>query len=258
MSGVVRFIQPIFSLSGDGTPEIHSWEMNQLLTDALFCERNVKGSTIEDRDLVNIHHAMVALSIHPNLLLAVNIRIDMLVGKYGTILCDLLIQKPSVSNRLTLEMVEHGFFTSEGGRKRFIDEAVSTLKAIRSIGVGLSIDDYGTGHNSAEVGLWGVWDEIKIDRVIINHAADGMALAQKMVNGMTSMYRSEGIRVVFEGIETDVMMDLAVDNNADAVQGYHLSRPVMIDSDDLYASPNKLFDQHHSIINPVFCCSNGA
>lgn len=238
--------------------EIHSWEMNQLLTDALFCERNGKGSTIEDRDLVNIHHAMVALSIHPNLRLAVNIRIDMLVGKYGTILCDLLNQKPLVSSRLTLEMVEHGFFTSEGGRRKFIEEAVSTLTAIKSIGVGLSIDDYGTGHNSAEVGLWGVWDEVKIDRVIINHAADGMALAQKMVKGITSMYRSEGIRVVFEGIETDVMMDLAIDNSADAVQGYHLSRPVMIDSDDLYTTPSKVFDQSHQKPNTVFCCSNGA
>lgn len=240
MIGSPRLIQPIFNLDGD-KPEIHSWEMNQLFTDKVMSERSGKGLTVEDRDLVNIHHAMVALSIHPSLRLSVNIRIDMLTGRYAGMLSSLMSQNPSVSSRLTIEMVEHGFFTTEGGRRKIIDEAKSTLADIRSTGVGLSIDDYGTGHNSAEVGLWGVWGEIKIDRVILKQAADGLALAKKMVSGMTAMYQSEGIRVVFEGIETVTMMDLAVENKADAVQGFHLSMPVMIDCEEAYTTPSTVF-----------------
>jgi diguanylate cyclase (GGDEF)-like protein len=104
------------------------------------------------------------------------------------------------------------------------DRCLSVLEGLRRLGVGISIDDFGTGHASLARLAALPADELKIDRSFITDlAADTThrAIARTIVE----LGRSLGLRVVAEGIEDDACLEAVRALGADAAQGYGLGRP---------------------------------
>ena len=108
------------------------------------------------------------------------------------------------------------------------------LNHLRHLGLGISIDDFGTGHSSfAQLESLPV-TELKIDRTLLrNTAASGRAL----ITALVALGLDRGLRVVMEGVETDADMTRVRDLHCSRAQGFLMGRPMSrLDLDVLIAA----------------------
>lgn len=105
------------------------------------------------------------------------------------------------------------------------DAALAQLLALRGRGVGIAMDDFGTGHSSLTQLRAFPFDRLKIDRSFVKDLpAGGDALA--IVRAVTGLGRSLGIAVTAEGVETQAQVQELLREGCDAAQGFLFGRPV--------------------------------
>src|SRR5581483_3877858 len=103
--------------------------------------------------------------------------------------------------------------------------AGATLDAIATLGVRISLDDFGTGWSSlAHLRRLPV-NELKIDRSFVMDMANDEDDAA-IVRTTLDLARSLRLRVVAEGVEDEQTWTLLADLGCDAIQGFVLSRPL--------------------------------
>jgi diguanylate cyclase (GGDEF)-like protein/PAS domain S-box-containing protein len=103
--------------------------------------------------------------------------------------------------------------------------SISSLRAIRELGVRIAIDDFGTGFSSLSYLARLPVHTLKIDRsFVIDMGAgpEGLALVSTIINLAHSMK----LNVVAEGVETDEQSRLLRLLNCDEIQGYWFGHPV--------------------------------
>ena len=120
--------------------------------------------------------------------------------------------------RLTLEVTESGVMTDPR-------RAIEVLESLRSLGVRLAVDDFGTGHASLTYLKRLAIDELKIDKSFItNYALDQNDSI--IVRSTVDLAHNLGLWVVAEGVEDQETLDDLRRIGCDTAQGYHLSRPM--------------------------------
>jgi diguanylate cyclase (GGDEF)-like protein/PAS domain S-box-containing protein len=98
------------------------------------------------------------------------------------------------------------------------DEALATLADLKSLGVGLMMDDFGTGHSSLGALHSMPIDSLKIDHSFIRRLpADTQAI--ELVRTMIVLAHNLGLRVVAEGIESLEQLALLRGLDCDLGQG---------------------------------------
>ncbi len=101
---------------------------------------------------------------------------------------------------------------------------LSTLSALREVGIELSIDDFGTGYSAlAYLKKFDV-NYVKIDKSFIqNLAVDNYdaVLCEAIIN----MAKKLGIKIIAEGIETNLQKALLNEFECDYGQGYLFAKP---------------------------------
>ena len=108
------------------------------------------------------------------------------------------------------------------------DVSVEVLRALREIGVGISIDDFGMGYSSLNYLRRFPINAVKIDREFVNDLAtddDDAAI----VSAVIGMARSLRLRVVAEGVENAAQFAFLRSRKCDEAQGFYFSRPVSAD-----------------------------
>lgn len=103
------------------------------------------------------------------------------------------------AQRLLLEVTETAVVTDSA-------QAISTLRAIRDLGVRVAIDDFGTGYSSLSYLRQFPVDTIKIDRSFVSGMttdADDLAVVASIV----SLAAAVGVQAVAEGVETEEQAD---------------------------------------------------
>lgn len=101
----------------------------------------------------------------------------------------------------------------------------STLKALRNIGVRISVDDFGTGFSSLAYLRKFTVDKLKIDRSFISdivHNAEHIAIVQAIVGLANAL----GLKSVAEGVESEDQLMLVRASGCDEAQGYLFGPPV--------------------------------
>ena len=99
------------------------------------------------------------------------------------------------------------------------------LDALRERGVGIEIDDFGTGHASI-TGLLRVQpDRLKIDRALVIPATEHVT-GRRMLELIVDMGRTLAIDVIAEGIESAANAELAHALGIPVLQGYHYAPPL--------------------------------
>jgi diguanylate cyclase (GGDEF)-like protein len=103
--------------------------------------------------------------------------------------------------------------------------AASVLGLLRDLGISVAIDDFGTGYSSLAYLRRLQIDELKIDKSFVADLAhdEGDAV---IVRSTIEMGHNLGLRVVAEGVEDDVALQLLRGWKCDVVQGYGISRPL--------------------------------
>lgn len=103
--------------------------------------------------------------------------------------------------------------------------AVAALRRWRRLGVGVSIDDYGTGQSSLAYLQALPATELKIDKSFVAAMADDPRNAI-LVRSTIAMAQELGLHVVAEGVEDEPCLDRLRAMGCDLVQGYGISRPI--------------------------------
>ena len=108
---------------------------------------------------------------------------------------------------------------------------MSTLHALRALGVRFSIDDFGTGYSSlAYLALLPI-DSLKIDRSFVMDMDSGEQNVE-IVRTMLELGHTLGKTVVVEGVETPQHLQQLQRTGVDRGQGYLLSRPLRAEQID--------------------------
>jgi PAS domain S-box-containing protein len=120
--------------------------------------------------------------------------------------------------RLNLEITETIAMTDAAKS----DVVLSQLKAL---GVSLDIDDFGTGYSSLSRLQRFPVDTLKIDRAFISRVDTDLE-TREIVRIIVMLAHGLRLKVVAEGVETQVQADLLKEIGCELAQGYLYSKPV--------------------------------
>lgn len=123
-----------------------------------------------------------------------------------------------VPNRFKLEL-------TEGLLVRDPTIAKRKLVRLKSMGFGLSLDDFGTGFSSIGYLRQFPFDWLKIDKSFISELGTNPT-ANALIQSMIALGDAMDIAVVAEGIETVEQLQLLRLLQCEFVQGYHLAKPM--------------------------------
>ncbi len=126
------------------------------------------------------------------------------------------------ANSLTLEITETTAMSDA-------DASMTVLQQLSDMGVDLSIDDFGTGYSSLMYLKRLPANELKIDRGFVRdleHDSDDAAI----VSAIVALGQALGLRIVAEGVETDVQQSFLTRLGCNSLQGYLLGHPLPADS----------------------------
>jgi diguanylate cyclase len=131
---------------------------------------------------------------------------------------NLLAQHNLPAQNLVLEL-------TESAAVRDNRAAMALLNNLVDLGVGISIDDYGTGYSTLGYLQDVPSQEIKIDRrfvdAITGHGSDGL-----LVHSTIALAHSLGRAVVAEGVETEATLQQLRMMGCDMAQGYLIAAPM--------------------------------
>lgn len=133
-------------------------------------------------------------------------------------LAELIASSEASPGWLELEITESAIMTDTA-------RALTTVHALRELGVTLSIDDYGTGYSSLAYLQKLAVHRLKIDRSFVA----GMETSQHdrlIVKSTVELAHQLGLEVIAEGIETRGQYTLLQSMGCDVGQGYLIARPM--------------------------------
>ena len=105
------------------------------------------------------------------------------------------------------------------------DKALGLLQSIRDLGVRIAIDDFGTGYSVLSRLQGFPVDTLKIDLSFVR-AIVCENVAAPIVDAMIAMGLSLGLKIVAEGVETEIQRAYLVKRHCSELQGFLFSRPV--------------------------------
>jgi predicted signal transduction protein with EAL and GGDEF domain len=151
--------------------------------------------------------------------LAVNVTVaDLLDSRFPSELHWALLQRGLPPEALTLEFTENAAAADPL-------RVGAVLSHLRDLGVGLSLDDFGSGPTSLNALRSIPVNEVKVDRQIIAKAATD-PIDKAIVRSTVTLARELGMRVVAEGVEDTHTAQAISEAGCDLIQGYLLSKPL--------------------------------
>jgi len=99
------------------------------------------------------------------------------------------------------------------------------LSALKKLGISISIDDFGTEYSSLSRLTSMPIDRIKMDIQFVRsiHKSDK---DKAIALGIIGLAHNLGLKVIAEGVETEMQLDFLSQKNCDEIQGFYFYRPV--------------------------------
>ena len=134
----------------------------------------------------------------------------------------ILLETGLAPGRLELEI-------TEGVLIEDFDRGLSLLRRLKSLGVRIAMDDFGSGYSSLTYLQAFPFDKIKIDRTFVMNLGRNTQSAA-IIRAMIGLGHGLSISIVAEGVETQEQLSFLVDEACDQVQGYFLGKPAPIEA----------------------------
>ncbi|MCF7200923.1 EAL domain-containing protein [Pseudomonas oligotrophica] len=151
--------------------------------------------------------------------LAINLSARQFLGEGLVPLVRRVLQETGLQPRcLELELTETVLIRNMG-------ETGSALRELKRMGVGLSLDDFGTCYSSLSYLLQLPFDILKLDLSFVRNLSV-IPNARTLTRAIIDLSHSLGLKVVAEGIETDEQLGFLREHGCDIGQGYLFSRPL--------------------------------
>jgi EAL domain-containing protein (putative c-di-GMP-specific phosphodiesterase class I) len=142
-------------------------------------------------------------------------------GDLPNLVHTVLLETGLKPERLELEITE-GVLIDDFAR------AVSILRKLKSLGIHIALDDFGSGYSSLSYLHAFPFEKIKIDRVFVGdleHNHHSMAIVRAIV----TLGHNLNIPILAEGVETENQLAFLAQEGCDEVQGYLTGRPYPIE-----------------------------
>ena len=120
------------------------------------------------------------------------------------------------AQRLVLEITESVKLT---------EEATSTLKRLKALGVSISLDDFGTGYASMSYLRSFPFDKIKIDQSFVRSMLDSSG-SRAIIKATIGLAHDLKISTTAEGVETEEQLNALRLAGASQAQGYLIAKPM--------------------------------
>lgn len=128
-----------------------------------------------------------------------------------------------VENRLEPGVLE--IELTESCMVRDFDRTLQALYALRDLGVGLSLDDFGIGYSSLSYLTRLPIGKLKVDRSFVRMLGASVE-GEAVVRAIIALGRSLHLQLVAEGVETSAQARALLDSGCHAMQGFLFARPV--------------------------------
>ena len=109
---------------------------------------------------------------------------------------------------------------------RHLNVSITILEAIHELGIGVAIDDFGSGYSSLSQLKMLPVDALKIDQSFIADVvkdADSAAIMQAIIQLGAVL----GLTIIAEGVETAKQLNFLKQTVCHCGQGYYLSHPLL-------------------------------
>ena len=154
--------------------------------------------------------------------IAVNLSSKQLhTGTLPAVIADALKRHGVEATSLDVELTESSMMKDA-------ERAVQALKAIRALGVGLAVDDFGTGHSSLAYLTRLPLTTLKIDRSFVQdvHSSER---SRAVASAIVALAANLQLSVVAEGVETEEQRQSLMALGCDLHQGWLYARAVPLD-----------------------------
>jgi EAL domain-containing protein (putative c-di-GMP-specific phosphodiesterase class I) len=109
-----------------------------------------------------------------------------------------------------------------------INSLMDNLQMLKSNGISLSLDDYGTGYSNLNYVVSMPVQIIKFDKKMTDEYFAG-SKAKFVMDYSIRMFKAMDLKIVSEGVETKLQLDSLVELGVDYIQGYYFSKPLPMD-----------------------------
>jgi diguanylate cyclase (GGDEF)-like protein/PAS domain S-box-containing protein len=105
------------------------------------------------------------------------------------------------------------------------DESAKVLKKLQEYGVGILLDDFGTGHSSLSYLHQLPLDGLKIDRSFVQEAQSSQQ-SMEIIKTIVSLGQGLNLKLIAEGVETDFQHQMLQNLGCELGQGYLWWKPL--------------------------------
>lgn len=139
--------------------------------------------------------------------------------QFPAVLTQALAQSGIAPDRLELEITESAFLNDGPGTD-------ALFVALKSIGVRLALDGFGTGYSAFAYLEMVPFDKIKIDQRFIRSATQAGSKNGAMIAAITTLAQNLGIETTAEGVETMDELVLVRMHGCSHIQGHIYEKPL--------------------------------
>lgn len=139
-------------------------------------------------------------------------------GTIPALITKLLLAHKILPGRLSLELLETQAMDLETQR--------IALQELAGLGVGLAMDDLGSGHSSLQRLSSFPFSAIKLDRGLFRHISSRPMETLSIIATLIQMGRDLRMDLVIEGLEDESLTEAAIILGAPLGQGYYFAKPM--------------------------------
>lgn len=136
--------------------------------------------------------------------------------------------------------VGDGFLILEFTESFAMDDNENILRIVETLrknGIGCSLDDFGSGFSSFKVLKNIPFDEIKLDKSLIDPGYNANN-DDIMLKSVVDLAKSLGMRIVQEGVETEEMLNRVKAFGCDVAQGYYYAKAIRMEEYRIFIDTN--------------------
>ncbi len=108
-------------------------------------------------------------------------------------------------------------------------DQAARLTELRALGIGIDLDDFGSGHSSVAAMQAIQPDRIKVDQSLVAPIT-ARPEQLKTLQLLSQLARLEGLQIVMEGLDTQGHLDAIAQVDCDLLQGFALGKPMPADA----------------------------
>lgn len=108
-------------------------------------------------------------------------------------------------------------------------DLITKLKALKNLGIQISLDDFTAGHSTAGLLPLLPIDIVKFDKSLLDSLEINKLKGKIVYKNLTSLIKDLNFKVVSEGVETKEQLEFLKFLGIDYAQGYYFSKPISKD-----------------------------